>query len=75
MPITNVDTEFDVGQGAVSLTVTVETGAERGWEMEALEGVTTGLNTLWELVKAAEKDDDGRYPIARLEDVKVVDEA
>jgi len=75
VPITNVKTEFDVDQGAVSLTVTVETRAERGCEMEALEGVTTGLNTLWDMVKAAEKGDDGQYPIARIEGVKVVDGA
>ncbi len=34
--------------------------------MEALEGVTTGLNVVWDMVKAAEKDDDGQYPGTRI---------
>ena len=60
IPITNVDTDFEVGEAAVALTVTVETTGKTGCEMEALEGVTTGLNVAWGTVKAAEKGDDGR---------------
>jgi cyclic pyranopterin phosphate synthase len=55
------------------MSVTVETVGKTGCEMESLQGVTTGLNTVWDMVKAAEKDDDGQYPIARLEDVRVID--
>jgi cyclic pyranopterin phosphate synthase len=73
IPITNVDTEFEVNQSAITMSVTVETVGKTGCEMESLQGVTTGLNTVWDMVKAAEKDDDGQYPIARLEDVRVVD--
>jgi len=40
--------------------------------MEALEGVTTGLNVVWDMVKAAEKDDDGEYPATRIDSVRVV---
>ena len=73
IPITNVETAFDVGDAAVSLTVVVETVGKTGCEMEALEGVTTGLNVVWDMVKAAEKDADGGYPATRLEDVRVVE--
>ena len=72
IPITNVDTDFEVREDRVVLTVAVETTGKTGCEMEALEGVTTGLNVIWDMVKAAEKDDDGQYPDTRITDVHVV---
>ncbi|MFC7154682.1 cyclic pyranopterin monophosphate synthase MoaC [Halomarina halobia] len=72
IPITNVDTEFDVREDRVLLEVAVETTGKTGCEMEALSGVTTGLNVVWDMVKAAEKDDDGQYPGTRIENVRVV---
>lgn len=72
IPITNVDTDFEVRESAVVLTVAVETTGKTGCEMEALEGVTTGLNVVWDMVKAAEKDDNGQYPDTRIDDVHVV---
>jgi cyclic pyranopterin phosphate synthase len=72
IPITNVDTEFTVADDRVELAVTVETTGKTGCEMEALEGVTTGLNVVWDMVKAAEKDDDGQYPGTAIRDVRVV---
>ena len=73
IPITNVDTEFDLGENRVTLTVAVETTGKTGCEMEALEGVTTGLNVVWDMVKAAEKDADGQYPDTGIEEVAVVE--
>jgi len=73
IPITNVETEFDVSDELVSLTVAVETTGKTGCEMEALEGVTTGLNVVWDMVKAAEKDDDGEYPDTAVRDVRVTE--
>ena len=73
IPITNVETAFDVGDGRVDLEVAVETTGKTGCEMEALEGVTTGLNVVWDMVKAVEKDDDGGYPATRIDDVRVVE--
>jgi cyclic pyranopterin phosphate synthase len=72
IPITNVDTDFNIHEDRVVLTVTVETTGKTGCEMEALEGVTTGLNVVWDMVKAAEKTDDGQYPDTRIDDVHVV---
>ncbi|WP_416839546.1 cyclic pyranopterin monophosphate synthase MoaC [Haloferax sp. DFSO52] len=72
IPITNVDTEFDVADDTVTLSVTVGTTGKTGCEMEALEGVTTGLNVVWDMVKAAEKDEDGQYPGTKITDVEVV---
>ncbi|WP_121821483.1 cyclic pyranopterin monophosphate synthase MoaC [Halostella salina] len=73
IPITNVDTEFDVGDDRIELTVAVETTGKTGCEMEALEGVTTGLNVVWDMVKAAEKDAEGEYPETGIGDVEVVE--
>jgi cyclic pyranopterin phosphate synthase len=72
IPITNVDTEFAVDDGGVELTVAVETTGKTGCEMEALQGVTTGLGVVWDMVKAAEKNEDGQYPGTRISDVEVL---
>jgi len=71
IPITNVETDFEVGDDLVVLDVAVETTGKTGCEMEALEGVTTGLNVVWDMVKAAEKDADGQYPDTAIENVRV----
>ena len=72
IPITNVDTDFEVGDGRIELEVAVETTGKTGCEMEALEGVTTGLNVVWDMVKAVEKDEDGQYPETGIENVRVL---
>lgn len=71
IPITNVDVDTDLGDEHIDLTVAVETTGKTGCEMEALEGVTTGLNVIWDMVKALEKDDDGEYPTTRIQDVRI----
>jgi cyclic pyranopterin phosphate synthase len=73
IPITNVETDFEVGEESVRLRVAVETTGKTGCEMEALEGVTTGLNVVWDMVKAAEKDEDGEYSETEIRDVRVVE--
>ncbi|MDR9382491.1 MAG: cyclic pyranopterin monophosphate synthase MoaC [Natronomonas sp.] len=72
IPITNVETEFVVDDASVDLTVAVETTGKTGCEMEALEGVTTGLNVIWDMVKAAEKDADGQYPQTKITGVEIL---
>jgi cyclic pyranopterin phosphate synthase len=73
IPVTNVDTEFELHEDRVTLTVAVETTAKTGPEMEALEGVTTGLNVVWDMVKSAEKDDEGQYPDTAITAVRVLE--
>ncbi|ELY52811.1 cyclic pyranopterin monophosphate synthase MoaC [Natronorubrum bangense] len=72
IPITNVDTEFDLREDHIELEVAVGTTGKTGCEMEALEGVTTGLNVVWDMVKAVEKDDEGQYPDTGIENVRVL---
>jgi cyclic pyranopterin phosphate synthase len=71
IPITNVDTSFALENDHITIEVSVETTGKTGCEMEALMGVTTGLNTVWDMVKAAEKSEDGQYPDTRIADVRV----
>lgn len=73
IPITNVETAFELAEDAVELTVAVETAGKTGCEMEALQGVTTGLGVVWDMVKAAEKDESGQYPATAIEAVRVVE--
>ncbi|MUV88668.1 cyclic pyranopterin monophosphate synthase MoaC [Halapricum sp. CBA1109] len=73
IPVTNVDVAFEVGEDELTLTVAVETTGKTGCEMEALQGVTTGLNVVWDMVKAAEKDADGEYPDTAIEGVEVIE--
>ncbi|SDQ59590.1 cyclic pyranopterin monophosphate synthase MoaC [Natronobacterium texcoconense] len=73
IPITNVDTDFDLREDRIECEVAVETTGKTGCEMEALEGVTTGLNVVWDMVKAVEKDNEGQYPETGIESVRVLE--
>lgn len=73
IPITNVETDFTLETDHLRIEVSVETVGKTGCEMEALTGVTTGLNVVWDMVKAIEKDDDGQYPNTRITDVRVLE--
>ena len=73
IPITNVDTDFTIGDDYIDLEIAVETTGKTGCEMEAIQGVTTGLGVVWDMCKAVEKDADGQYPETAIENVHVVD--
>lgn len=72
-PIANVDTDIVVESAAITLQVTVETTGQTGCEMEAIQGVTTGLGVIWDMVKTIEKDERGEYPATAIQDVHVVE--
>jgi cyclic pyranopterin phosphate synthase len=40
--------------------------------MEAITGVSLGLLTIWDMVKAVEKDLDGQYPDTSITDIHVI---
>jgi cyclic pyranopterin phosphate synthase len=40
--------------------------------MEALTGVSIALLTVWDMVKSAEKDPAGQYPVTRIQDIRVI---
>ncbi len=72
IPITAAGVSFDVRADRIIATTTVEATYKTGVEMEALYGVTVALLTVWDMVKALEKDAKGQYPTARIDDVRVV---
>jgi cyclic pyranopterin phosphate synthase len=71
IPVTGVDTSFEIEDDGIVARVSVTSTGKTGVEMEALNGVTRALLTVWDMVKSAEKDDDGGYPETRIEDVEV----
>ncbi len=71
IPVTDVDTAFEVMDDGVKATVEVTSTGKTGVEMEALNGVTRALLTVWDMVKSAEKDEDGQYPETAIDEVGV----
>ncbi|MFB6255065.1 MAG: cyclic pyranopterin monophosphate synthase MoaC [Halobacteriaceae archaeon] len=72
IPITDIDTTFDVNENSVILTVGVETIGKTGCEMEAIYGVSTGLAVIWDMVKSIEKDAQGNYPTTAITDIQIL---
>ncbi len=72
IPITAASVTFNVRSDRIAVTTTVEATYKTGVEMEALYGATVALLTIWDMVKAHEKDARGQYPSARIEGVRVV---
>ena len=67
-----VKVSFEVSKESIEAWCMVKTHARTGVEMEALVGVTMALNTLWDMVKYLEKDEEGQYPLTRITDIRVV---
>lgn len=71
IPVTGVDTSFEFEDDGIVARVTVTSTGKTGVEMEALNGATRALLTVWDMVKSAEKDAEGQYPKTRIGDVRV----
>ncbi|WP_226988666.1 cyclic pyranopterin monophosphate synthase MoaC [Methanopyrus kandleri] len=71
--ITGVDVDVEVLEDGVKMSVRVKSEGKTGVEMDALTGLVVGLVTLWDMVKYAEKDEEGQYPHTRIENVRVVE--
>jgi cyclic pyranopterin phosphate synthase len=65
--------DFSEGDGYIEATAGVKSYGKTGVEMEALNGVSVALLTIWDMVKSAEKDKDGQYPVTRISDIRVVE--
>lgn len=72
IPITSVDVDFSIEDDHVSAVVEVRSVGRTGVEMEALTGVSAALLTIWDMVKSAEKDDTGNYPLTCIRNIKVL---
>ena len=73
IPITAISVDFTEENKFIAATVNVKSTGKTGVEMEALVGVSVALLTIWDMVKSAEKDKDGQYPVTRIEDIRVID--
>jgi|TARA_B100001971_G_C18254200_1_gene580661 cyclic pyranopterin phosphate synthase len=73
LQITGIRVNFEINNDNLKVKVKVTTIGKTGVEMEALTGVTIALLTIWDMVKANEKDQYGQYPQAKISDVYVVE--
>ncbi|AIF68987.1 molybdenum cofactor biosynthesis protein MoaC [Palaeococcus pacificus DY20341] len=73
LPLTGVDISFEFGEDYIEATCEVRAYYKTGVEMEALTGVSVALLTIWDMVKAVEKDEKGQYPATMIYDVRVVE--
>jgi cyclic pyranopterin phosphate synthase len=69
----SITVDFTEGDGYIGVTVTTKSTGKTGVEMEALTGVSVALLTVWDMVKSAEKDEHGQYPVTRIEGIHVVE--
>ncbi len=72
IPLDTVSVAFQVSEDSIEARCLVKAQAKTGVEMEALVGVSAALNTLWDMVKYLEKDEQGQYPDTRITDIRVL---
>lgn len=73
LPISKVEVETEIlDETVVQVTATVNARARTGVEMEALTAATTGLLTIWDMVKQYEKDSEGQYPTTAIQNIRVL---
>ena len=70
--LTGIEIDFDVESSVITCTCAVNTLGKTGVEMEAITGVSVALLTIWDMVKAVEKDEYGQYPDTRISEIKVL---
>jgi cyclic pyranopterin phosphate synthase len=71
IPIHGIEIEFEQTEEKITARVRVISAGKTGVEMEALVGVSCALLTIWDMVKSAEKDKNGQYPVTRIQNIKV----
>ena len=69
--IEQVAVDFTVNTDRISASVSVKSVGKTGVEMDALHGLSIALLTIWDMVKAEEKDETGNYPHTRITEIRV----
>ena len=72
IPLDKVGVDFEISEDSVEVKCHVRAQARTGVEMEALVAVSVALNTVWDMVKYLEKNDQGQYPTTRITDIRVI---
>jgi cyclic pyranopterin phosphate synthase len=73
IPVAGIEVDFTEQESCIEATVRVKSVGKTGVEMEALTGVAVALLTVWDMVKSAEKDPEGQYPVTRIEGIRVIE--
>jgi len=73
IPLTAADAWFDLKEDRLVATVEVKAAYKTGVEMEALYACAVALLTVWDMIKKHEKDGAGQYPVARIQNLRVVE--
>lgn len=73
IPVGAVTISFEQTDAYIEASCWVKTYGKTGIEMEALTGVSVALLTIWDMVKSAEKDEAGQYPVTRIDNIYVVE--
>ncbi len=72
IPLTSVNIDVKIlDKNTIEVESTIKTKAQTGVEMEALVATTIALLTIWDMVKAYEKDTEGQYPYTLIQNVRV----
>lgn len=72
IPIDACNVDWKLTGDSLHCYVEVRARYRTGVEMEALCGVSAGLLCAFDMVKSYEKDADGQYPTARIEEICVI---
>ncbi|OWT33257.1 molybdenum cofactor biosynthesis protein C [Methanobrevibacter sp. 87.7] len=70
--ITGIEVNFEVEKEYIKAIVSVNSKGQTGVEMEAITGCSLALLTIWDMVKAVEKDENGQYPDTKISDIEVI---
>lgn len=73
IPVGAITVSFVQTGEYIEISCRVKIFGKTGIEMEALTGASVALLTIWDMVKSAEKDADGQYPVTRIEGIHVVE--
>ena len=73
IPLEGTTVDWSWEGSSLWCTVTVSAHYKTGIEMEALTGVAAALLCAFDMVKSLEKDEDGQYPTAVMEGLRVLD--
>ncbi len=73
LPLTSVKVDVNIiDESTVEVISIVRTRAQTGVEMEALTATSIALLTIWDMVKAYEKDELGQYPYTSIEGIRIL---
>ena len=70
--ITGIEIEFETNKDYINCIVSVNSKGQTGVEMEAITGCSVALLTIWDMVKAVEKDENGQYPDTNISNIEVL---